>query len=296
MNKISRRRFLGTSAMGVIAASALPFDSLQSKPTPFNWPLSFQSWGVRELLVNDFDNTLRKIRALGYEGIEMCSPPGYGQFGFGPLTKYTASDLRKKIEDAGLFCRTCHFMHSELRGDAVSKTIDYGNELGLSDLVISSAAIPNESPLEEWKMIAEEMNITGEKVTRASLRLVYHNHTIGPEIEGVQLYDHLMKLLDPEVVKMQFQIASVSEGFDVIAYIAKYRGRFVSLHMHDWDPEKKKIVPLGQGVIDWKKLLITAWQSGIMDYGLILELESEPPDDPFEALAISYKYLDTLKL
>jgi len=296
MEPISRRKFLGTSAMGIMAVSSLPLDSFKPTATPFNWPLSFQSWGVRELLANDLDNTLRKIKALGYEGIEMCSPPGYGELGFGPLTKYTAPDLRKKIEDAGLFCKTCHFMHSELRGDAIPKTIAYGKELGLSDLVISSAAIPNESPLEEWEMIAEEINKAGEIVKNAGLRLVYHNHSIGPEIDGVQLYDHLMKLLDPEVVKMQFQIASISEGFDVIAYLAKYRGRYISLHMHDWDTKNKKIVPIGKGIVDWKKLLITAWQSGLADYGLIIEMETTPPDDPFDALASSYTYLDNLKL
>ena len=128
------------------------------------------------------------------------------------------------------------------------------------------------------------------------LQLVYHNHTIGPEINGEQLYDLLMGLFDPELIKMQFQIASISEGFDVIDYIAKYNGRYTSLHMHDWDPVQKKIVPLGQGIVKWKKLLKTARKSGISDYGLILELESRPPDDPVEGLSVSYKYLQELGL
>lgn len=296
MQPISRRKFLGTSAMGIMAVSSLPIDSLKPTPTPFNWPLSFQSWGVRELLAKDFDNTLKKIQALGYKGIEMCSPKGYADLGFGPLTKFTASDLRKKIEDAGLFCKTCHFGHWELRGEELSKSIDYGRELGLSDLVISSAAIPNESPLEEWEQIANEINKDGEKVKNAGLRLVYHNHSIGPEINGTQLYDHLMRLLNPDVVRMQFQIACISEGFDVIAYLAKYHGRYISLHIHDWDAKNKKIVAIGKGIVDWKNLLLTAKQGGLADYGLIVEMETEPPDDPFDALATSYTYLDNLKL
>jgi len=46
--------------------------------------------------------------------------------------------------------------------------------------------------------------------------------------------------------------------------------------MHDWDPEKKKIVPLEQGIVDWKKLLLAAKKGGISEYGMILELESVP--------------------
>jgi sugar phosphate isomerase/epimerase len=296
MNPISRRKFLGTGAMGAFALSYLPFDSLKPTTTPFNWPLSFQSWGVKDLLAKDFDNTLRKIRALGYKGIEMCSPKGYEEYGFGPLMKFSVTDLRRKLEDADLFCRSCHFMHWELKGDALKKTINYGRELGLHDLVLSSAALGENATLDEWEYVAEELNEAGELVRNAGLQLVYHNHTIGPRLDGVQLYDHLMGFFHPELVKMQFQIATVSEGVDVIAYLEKYRGRYISLHMHDWDAKNKKIVPIGQGIIDWKKLMIAAWQTGIANWGLIVEMETQPPDDPFEALASSYTYLDNLKI
>jgi len=296
MKNISRRKFIGTSSMGALALSSLPLESFKPATTPFNWPLSFQSWGVKDLLAKDFDNTLRKIQALGYKGIEMCSPNGYKGSGFGPLTKFTVTELRRKIEDAGLFCKTCHFMHWEVKGDELQNTIAYAKELGLHDIVLSSAALGENATLDEWKQVAEELNQAAVQVRDAGLQLVYHNHTIGPEINGEQLYDLLMDLFDPELIKMQFQIASISEGFDVIAYLAKYSGRYISLHMHDWDPVQKKIVPLGQGVVNWKKLLKTARKSGISDYGLILELESRPPDNPIEALAISYTYLNNLKI
>lgn len=296
MKTFTRRQFLGTSAMGMLAAGYLPLSSCKSSGTPFGWPLSFQSWGVKDLLAGDFDGTLRKIQAVGFKGVEMCSPKGYGQYGFGPLVDIGVADMRRRIEDAGLFCKTCHFMHHELLGDELHGAIQWGKELGLHDLVISSAALGEEATLDEWKRVAEEFNTSGEIIRDAGLQLVYHNHSIGPELEGEQLYDVLMRLFDPALIKMQFQIACISEGFDVIEYIAKYPGRYISLHMHDWDPENQKIVALGKGVVDWKKLLTIARAGGIADYGLILELESRPPDDPFEDLAVSYTYLNGLEL
>jgi sugar phosphate isomerase/epimerase len=296
MKTISRRKFIGTSAMGALAVSSLPLESFKPVTTPFNWPLSFQSWGVKDSLAKDFDNTLRKIQALGYKGVEMCSPVGYKDSGFGPLTKLTVTELRQKIENAGLFCKTCHFNHIELKGDNLQKTIAWGKDLGLHDIVLSGAALGEDATLDEWKQVAEELNKAAVKVRDAGLQLVYHNHTIGPEINGEQLYDLLMGMFDPDLIKMQFQIACISEGFDVIAYLAKYSGRYISLHMHDWDPVQKKIVPLGQGIVNWKKLIKTARQSGIADYGLILELESRPPDDPVKGLAVSYTYLNNLKI
>jgi sugar phosphate isomerase/epimerase len=296
MQKFSRRKFIGTSAMGALALGSLPLESFKLSPTPFNWPLSFQSWGVKDLLAKDFDNTLKKIQEIGFKGIEMCSPQGYKNSGFGPLTKLTVSELRKKIEDAGLFCKTCHFQQSEVTGDALPKTIEWAKELGLHDIVLASAALRNDATYDQWKGVVDILNESALKIKDAGLQFVYHNHTIGPEINGEQLYDILMRLFDPELVKMQFQIASISEGFDVIGYLEKYHGRYTSLHMHDWDPEKKKIVPLGQGIVDWKKLLLTAKDSGISEYGMILELESRPPDDPVQDLATSYSYLETLGL
>lgn len=171
-----------------------------------------------------------------------------------------------------------------------------GKKLGLHDLTIASAALGEDATLDDWKRVAEEFNKSGEIIRNAGLQLVYHNHTIGPEINGEQLYDILMRLFDPNVIRMQFQVACISEGFDVVEYIAKYPGRYISLHMHDWDPEQQKIVPLGKGVVDWKKLLTTAKASGLADYGMILELESRPPDDPFEDLVTSYTYLSNLEL
>jgi sugar phosphate isomerase/epimerase len=50
--------------------------------------MSFQSYGVKEMLGTDFDGTLKKLRAIGYKGIEMCSPKGYEKSGFDPLTVF----------------------------------------------------------------------------------------------------------------------------------------------------------------------------------------------------------------
>ena len=296
MKTINRREFLGTGAVGLLAAINMPADIFGSASTPFNWPLSFQSYGLREMIGGDFVGTLKKMRSVGYKGIEMCSPKGYEKSGFGPLTAFSPEDLRKKIEDAGMFCKSCHFQHPELKPDKINETIDYALKLGLSDVVISAALIKKEATLDDWKVVAGELNKSAEEVKKAGMQMVYHNHSVGPELEGEKLYDILMRLFDSKLIKMQFQLASVSENVDVIGYIAKYPGRYVSLHIHDWNPAQKKIVPTGKGVIDWKKLLETAKKSGIADYGMIVEMETRAPGDPLADLIECFEYLNGLKV
>jgi sugar phosphate isomerase/epimerase len=296
MKTFTRRRFIGTSALGILAAAYFPSCASDRKSNPFGWPMSFQSYGVKDLLATDFEGTLRKLRSIGFEGVEMCSPKGYQDPGFANLKTLDGSGLRKKIETTGLFCKTCHFQHPEVKSDALQDTIRFSKDLGLKDIVVSAAWLPENALIDDWKKFAEEMNLAGAEIQKAGMQLVYHNHSIGPEIGGEQLYDILMRLFDPKMVKMQFQIASVSEGFDVVSYIAKYPGRFISLHMHDWDPKTKQIVALGKGVVDWNKLLTTAKMGGLADYGLILELETRSPGDPMQDLIESYHYLRSLKL
>ena len=296
MKTYSRREFIGAGALGTVAAMYLKSDMLFPGSTPFNWPLSFQSYGVREMLGQDFDGTLKKLRKIGYKGIEMCSPKGYEKSGFGPLTALSVEELRKKIEDADLFCKSCHFQYPELKLDKIQETISFSKKLGLKDMVISAAWVKKDATIDDWKAVAEEMNKSAEQVKNAGMQMVYHNHSIGPELNGEKLYDILMRLFDPKLIKMQFQLAVVSEDADVVGYIEKYPGRYISLHIHDWDPSQKKIVPTGKGVIDWKKLLQTAKKSGISDYGLIVEMETRAPGDPLQDLIECFNYLQNLKM
>ena len=63
MRKISRRQFLGKTAIGMGAAamaSYLPVDIYSGySPVPVKMPLGFQVWTVKDMLVKDFPGTLK---------------------------------------------------------------------------------------------------------------------------------------------------------------------------------------------------------------------------------------------
>jgi len=54
------------------------------------------------MLVKDFPGTLKMVAGLGYQSVEMCSPPGYESSGFGPLMKLKAKEMKQIINE----CRT----------------------------------------------------------------------------------------------------------------------------------------------------------------------------------------------
>lgn len=264
MNNLNRRSFISQSAAITGAALLVPSLLHSGSLTAIKGPIGFQSWIVRESIEKDFSGTLKKMAGLGYNSIEMCSPPGYAKMGFGPLEKLSATELKKIIKDEGFTCISCHYGFGELK-DHTAERIAYAKELGLTQMIVSSFGLPKEATLSDWKKAADELNKLGEQSKKAGIQMGFHNHNGEFEkLEGELIYDALLKQLDPSLVKMQFQVSVISIGYKATDYFKKYPGRFISAHLYDWSGTE--IVPLGQGTIDWKEFFAVAKKSGVKNY------------------------------
>lgn len=280
MQMISRRSFVGAAA-GVAAAAC---ESLRADP--LGMPIGCQTFPVREALGKDFEGTLRQLASIGYRTIEMCSPPGYERSGYAPLMKLKASEMRRIIRDAGLRCESSHYQFRELK-ENLDERIAFAKELGLKQMIVSTFALPRDASMSDWTRAADELNKIGEKTRKAGLQAGFHNHHFEfAQIDGVLIYDKLMQALDPKLVKMQFQVAVISAGYEAATYLTKYPGRFISLHLADWSQTEKKSVPVGKGVVDWKKLFSVAKTGGVKNYFVEMDMD---------AMKASYPFLHELK-
>jgi sugar phosphate isomerase/epimerase len=267
--------------MGIAAAA------MELEANPLGMPIGCQTYPLRESIGKDFEGTLRQIAAGGYRMIEMCSPPGYEKSGFGPLAKMQASEIRRTIHGAGLGCESCHVQFRELK-ESLDEKISYARELGLKQMIVPTLGLRPDATLADWAKAADELNKIGEQTNQAGIQLGFHNHNHEfKEIDGVLIYDELMKRLDAKLVKMQFQVAVISLGYEAAAYLTKYPGRFISLHLADWSTAEKKIVPIGKGSIDWKKLFAAAKTGGIKNY--FVEMD-------WDLMQASVSYLHKLKV
>jgi len=287
MNTISRRQFLGKSAVTIAAAASLWQGTTLLKADPLELPIGCQLYPVGKLIAQDFEGTLRQLAAIGYRTIELCSPPGYEKSGFGPLVKMKALEVRKTIESAGLRCESCHYGFQELK-NSLDDRIGYAKELGLKQMILATFGLRQDATMADWAKAAGELNKIGERTKKEGLQLGFHNHnTEFKEIDGVLIYDKLMSEFDPKLVKMQFQVAVISLGYQAAPFFKKYPGRFLSLHLADWSPADKKSVPVGTGVVDWKELFAAAKLGGVENYFVEMNMD---------ALKASYPYLHGLKV
>jgi len=267
MKKLSRRDFLGRSALGIgsaLLASQFPV-KLNAGPvtSPIRMPIGFQVWTIKDSLIKDFPGTLRKMAALGYQSMEMCSPPGYESSGFGPLMKMTAKEMKQIIGDAGLICSSSHYGMAEFR-EHLDERIAFALESGQTQMILSSFGLPQNATLDDWKKAADELNKFGLMAKSSGIQMGFHNHHGEfQKINDTLIYDVLLKQFDPEYIKMQFQVAVINIGYKASDYFKKYPGRFISAHLADYSETKKASVAIGQGIVDWKEFFASLETGGV---------------------------------
>lgn len=274
MTTINRRRFLGNIAAGAGAAlglSHLP-SPLLAHAGMLNISLGFQTFPIRDMLAKDFSGTLKMMAAQGYQLTEMCSPKGYADIGYGPLVSMKTSDMRKIISDAGLSCPSCHFGFTEF-GPPLDERIEFAHDLGLSQMICSTFWLPKTATLNDYLAAADKLNMAAEKIKKAGMQTGFHNHDFEfHKLDGQLIYDALMRRLDPDLVKMQFQTEVINLGYKASAYFNRYPGRFISSHLSDWTADKKE-VPVGQGIIDWKEFFAAAKTGGVKNFFVEMDLD-----------------------
>jgi sugar phosphate isomerase/epimerase len=274
MKKINRRSFVGKMAAGTVAALGLTHlpTQLLAHARMLDILIGFQTFPIRDMLAKDFPGTLKMMASQGYQLTEMCSPKGYAEIGYGPLTGMKASEMRKIINDSGLSCPSCHFGFAEF-GDSLDDRIEFAHGLGLSQMICSTFWLPKTATLNDYLAAADKLNVAAEKIKKAGMQAGFHNHDFEfHELDGQLIYDALMKRLDPGLVKMQFQTEVINLGYKASAYFNKYPGRFISAHLSDWTADKKQ-VPVGQGVIDWREFFTAANTGGVKNFFVEMDLD-----------------------
>jgi sugar phosphate isomerase/epimerase len=254
------------------AAGLLSVGGMQLRGNPLGLPIGCQTWPVRKLIAQDFPGTIKQLADAGFQSIELCSPVGYADSGFAGLAKYGGAELRKILADAGVTCVSSHFNIEELRKDQAGR-IDWAKDVGLTQMMVPSLDGPRHPTMDDVKRAADEYNKMGEKAAEAGIQQGLHNENFElTMVDGKRTYDILFDLLDPRLVKFQFQVSTISRGYDAAEYFTKYPGRFVSMHVQGWDAKTRKEAVVGQDSLDWKKIFAAAQTGGIKNYFVEMDL------------------------
>ena len=281
MCALSRREFLGAATTSAAAIGFLGANPLELSADPLGLPIGCQTWPVRASIAKDFPGTIKQLADAGFQSIELCSPYGYEEFGFGGLAKYSPAELRKILSDAGVTCISSHFGIGELRKNQ-ERSIGWAKDIGLTQMLVPSLGGPKNPTMDDVKRAADEYNKMAERSEKAGIQQGLHNEEFElSTVNGKRTYDILFELLDPKLVRFQFQVSTISQGYDAAEYFTKYPSRFISMHVQGWSAETKKIVPVGQGTLDWKKIFTAAKIGGIKNYFVEMDLQKMRASVPY---------------
>jgi len=268
-----RRDFLKSAAAFAAAASLLTEGAMELHANPLGMPIGCQTWPVREMIAKDFPGTIKVLADAGFQMIELCSPFGYSDSGFAGLAKYKGTEVRRILADAGVGCVSSHFGLDALRKDQQG-AIAWAKDVGLTQMLVATLSGPEKPTMDDVKRAADEYNKMGEQAAKAGIQQGLHNEGFETSmVEGERTYDVLFELLDPKLVKFQFQVSTIADGFDAAEYFTKYPGRFISMHVQGWSAAEKKIVAVGQDSLNWKRIFTAAKVGGIKNYFVEMDLE-----------------------
>jgi sugar phosphate isomerase/epimerase len=258
---ISRREFFAAST-GVAVAGLLADRVPSLDASPLGLPIGSQTWPHRAALKQDLPGVLKQLADLGVRQVELCSPIGYEDFAFLPKP----AELKRILADQGLACESSHFTMKELR-EAQPACIGWAKEMGITQIITATLDGPKSPTMDDVKKAADEYNRIAAVSAAAGLQQGLHNEGFEVStVDGRRTYDVLLELLDPKLVKLQFQMSTIRDGFVAADYFTKYPGRFYSMHLQDWNAETRSTVAVGKGSIDWKKTFTAAKTGGVKNY------------------------------
>ncbi len=276
MAALSRRELMTVFVAATVA---------RLRANPLGLPIGSQTWPHRQMIKDgNFAGLAKALADIGVESVEMCSPIGYNDFAM----LSDGKQVRRILADHGLTCVSSHFSMKELR-EKQSASIAWAKDVGITQMITASLGAGNAPTMDDVKRAADEYNAIAAVAAGAGMQQGLHNEGFEVSmVDGRRTYDVLMGLLDPRLVKFQFQMSTISQGFVAHEYFTKYPGRFYSMHIQDIDLNaplpagargqgRGTQVAVGKGSIDWVKTFTAAKTGGVRNYFVeqMMELTKE---------------------
>lgn len=285
---VKRRTFLKQSGLAFAATTLIPSTLFSCQN---NRSIGLQLYSLRESIAQDVKGTIEKVAQVGIKEVET--------YGYSPEGKFWGLEIKefkKILDDNGLITPAGHYGFDpflEVNGtkDDLKYSLDVAKELNQNYIVISHIAENLRTSIEDYKRLADKINVAGEICKDAGLKLAYHNHAFEfTDYNGQNGYEIFLKNTDKELVDFEMDIYwVVRAGKDPVTFIKKYPGRFSLWHVKDMNKENPEMnTEIGSGSIDFEEIFKYRKRAGVKH--LIIEQENfEMP--PFQSLSKSFSFL-----
>tara|TARA_R110000764_G_scaffold240105_1_gene343194 strand:- start:274922 stop:275779 length:858 start_codon:yes stop_codon:yes gene_type:complete len=247
---------------------------------------------VRDNMGEDAKATLQKVADAGYAYIEAA---GYNE---GKFYGMEPQEFKAYLESIGLTPVSTHMgmvtleNADQLIADTKAAGFEYFTipvpPMGMFTFNRENRTMGMKGSMEDF---ADILTTLGKKCEASGLKLLYHNHDFEYKNneDGIKPIEYLLDNTDPKYVNFQMDLYWVTRAeADPVAYFEEYPGRFKLWHVKDMD-EEGKFAPVGEGTIDFARILKEKKTSGMEKY--FVEQDMTWDKKPLEVIKISHEGL-----
>jgi sugar phosphate isomerase/epimerase len=251
-------------------------------------------YSVKDELARDLPGTLKKVKAMGYGGVEF----------FGGFT-HSAADVKKAMDEAGVVCCGWHTPWSYVQEDMIDATVEYFKAIGNKYVIIPGMPDELTATIEASIQTAGLYNKIAAKLASHSMRLGYHNHASElhfypgtTQCPFTAFFDHT----DPSIiVQMDNGHVINGRGIGILSLLRRYPNRYTTVHLKPYSLEKGAVEAndgynsmIGQDDVPWMEFMSICRTTGGTEW-FIVEYESAEMYPELEGVDICLKVLKDME-
>ncbi len=246
-------------------------------------PIGIQLYSVRDFCDTDLEATLKAVKEMGYEGVELAG--FYGR---------TPEEFAELLSKYGLKAMSAHVSYYEMRDD-MAKVIKNCKTVGCEYIAVPWLDPDYRMDGIYGKEMVDNIYKFSEMAKEAGIPLLYHNHEFEFEKIGDEYMFDILYAQVPSLLAEQDSCWVHYGGEDPAEYLKKYSNRTPILHLKDYVGRKTdgtfELRPNGCGVVDIKSLVDIAPDHGVK----WLVVEQDRPSMGLNSLECAQKSIEYLK-
>lgn len=267
-------------------------------------PIAVQVYSVRDDANADFYGTLKKIKEMGYDGVEFA-----GLYGNKP------ADIKKWCQEIGLVPISAHVPLTDMLMNPVGVLSAYA-EIGCKYVAVPYLIPEHRPDSPNFPYVVEFIASICKVAKSFGMQMLYHNHDFEfMKVDGKYALDILYDTIPAELLQTELDTCWVNVGGEVPAdYIKKYSGRSPVVHLKDFVGEKSddmyeligiekkaptrpsgfEFRPVGMGNQDFPAILAASQDAGA-EWVVVEQDQATIGLSPMESIKKSINYLKSFE-
>ncbi len=185
---------------------------------------ALQIYSVRDYAEKDLKGTLKKIKDMGYDGVEFA-----GLYGYEP------SEIKDMLDEIGLIPVSAHVAIEEMLEDP-QKTIGAYATIGCKYIAVPYLVEDRRPGSDGFAQTIKDVEEMAKVAKEYGIQMLYHNHDFEfVKVDGEYGLDLLYRSISEDLLKTEIDTCWVNvAGEDPADYIRKYTGRSPVVHLKDF--------------------------------------------------------------